>query len=117
MKSAIIFLLLVALLAAATFTKPSQEDFQRFMTAKSTQGDSNVVKATWDQLQSDAFVKSCTFNNRILWTNVQKDGKTIYTGAFGHWFNRDTVAAELKTVKDDVGTLKEKIPNVKIETK
>jgi len=31
--------------------------------------------------------------------------------------NRDTVAAELKTVKDDVGTLKEKIPNVKIETK
>lgn len=116
MKSAIIFLLLVALLAAAALSKPSQEDFQRYMTAKSTQGDTNVLKAGWDQYQAESYVKSCTFNNRILWMDVQKDGKTIYTGAFAHWFNRDTVAAEMKNVKDDVKGIKDKIPNVKIET-
>jgi len=117
MKSAIIFLLLMALLGAAALTKPSEDDFKRFVTAKSTQADSNIIKAGWDQYQADEFVKTCTFNNRILWMSVQQNGQTIYTGAFSHWFNRAEVAKQVKTVKDDVNIAKDKIESIKIETK
>jgi hypothetical protein len=117
MKSAIIFILLMALVGAAAFTKPSEDDFKRFVTARSTQADSNIIKAGWDQFQADEFVKSCTFNNRILWMSVQQNGQTIYTGAFSHWFNRAEVAKRMKTVKDDVNVAKDKIESIKIETK
>ena len=117
MKSAIIFLLLIALLAAAALTKPSEEDFKRFIVARTTQGDSNILKAGWDQYQSDEFVKKCTFNNRILWLSVQQDGKTIYTGAFSHFFNRDEVAKRVNTVKQDAGAIKDKVESIHIETK
>ena len=116
MKSAIIFLLLMALLGAAALTKPSEEDFKRFIVAKTTQGDSNILKAGWDQFQADEFVKKCTFNNRILWTSVQQDGKTIYTGAFSHWFNRDEVAKRVNAVKQDVRAMKDKVGTVKMES-
>jgi hypothetical protein len=116
MKSAIIFVLLLALLGAAALTRPGEDDFKRFIVAKSTQNDSNILKAGWDQFQADEFVKKCTFNNRILWTSVQQDGKTIYTGAFSHWFNRDEVAKRVKTVKQDVGAIKDKVGSVKMES-
>jgi len=116
MKSAIIFLLLVALLGGAALSKPNEDDFKRFIVAKTTQGDSNLIKAGWDQYQADEFVKKCTFNNRILWTSVQQDGKTIYTGVFSHWFNRDEVAKRAKTVQDDVNVIKDKVESIKIQT-
>ena len=117
MKSAIIFILLIALVGAAALTKPGEDDFKRFVAAKATQADSNIIKAGWDQYQADEFVKKCTFNNRILWMSVQQDGKTIYTGAFSHWFNRAEVAKQIKAVKDNAGTVKDKVESIHIETK
>jgi len=116
MKSAIIFVLLLALLGAAALTRPREEDFKRFVVAKATQNDSNIIKAGWDQYQADEFIKKCTFNNRFLWTSVQQDGKTIYTGAFSHWFNRAEVAKHVQAMKDDATAVKEKVGSIKIET-
>ena len=123
MKSAIIFVLLIALVAAAALTKPGEDDFKRFIVGQSTQSDSNILKAGWDQYKADEFIKKCTFNNRILWTTVQQDGKTIYTGAFSHWFNRDEVAKHIQTVekdaamnKDDAAAIKDKVGSIKIDT-
>ena len=116
MKSAIILVLVLLLLGAAALTRPGEEDFKRFIVAKSTQSDSNILKAGWDQFQADEFLKKCTFNNRILWTSVQQDGKTIYTGAFSHWFNRDEVAKRVNAVKQDAAAVKDKVGSIKIET-
>ena len=116
MKSAIIFVLLIALVGAAALTKPGEEDFKRFIVAKSTQNDSNILKAGWDQYQADEFVKKCTFNNRILWTSVQQDGKTIYTGVFSHWFNRAEVARHVQAIKQDAAAVKDKVGSVKMES-
>jgi len=116
MKSAIIFVLFLLLIGAAALTRPGEEDFKRFIVAKSTQNDSNILKAGWDQYQAEDFVKKCTFNNRILWTSVQQDGKTIYTGAFSHWFNRDEVAKRVNAAKQDAEAIKDKVGSIKIET-
>lgn len=107
MKSAIIFLLLLALGAAAFFTKPSQADFKQYIVNQKTGSDKGLLKVGWDQLQADQFVNSCTFNNRFFWVDVQKDGKTVYTGAFAHWFNHAQVANDVSKVKDDVHTLEQ----------
>lgn len=110
MKSTLIVVLLIALLGAAFYTRPSEADFTRYFESRQTAGDSNMVKAGWDQLKADQFVKGCTFNDRLLWVDVQKDGRTIYTGAFSHWFSRAQVA-------NDIATAKQKIENVRIESK
>jgi hypothetical protein len=102
MKSFIIFVLFVALLAAAYFTRPSQADFGRYITDQKATGQTNLLKAGWAQFQTDQFAQSCTFNDRLLWVNVQRNGKTVYTGAFGHWFNRATVAGDVNAARQKV---------------
>lgn len=107
MKSFIIFLLLAALLAAAFFTRPTEADFTRYITQEKAAGQTNLIKVGWAQFQADQYVQGCTFNNRLLWVDVQRNGKTIYTGAFGHWFSHAQVA-------NDVDAAKQKIDSVQL---
>jgi hypothetical protein len=105
MKSLLILILLVALGAAAFFTRPTKDDFERYVVAESTKGDTNVFSAGWDKMQSENFVNSLTFKNHLLWVDVQQNGQTVYTGAFSHWFNRATVQADLNTAKQTAGSV------------
>jgi hypothetical protein len=110
MKTAIIFVLLLALGAAAYFTKPSEAMFQQYLIAQSTQGDNGVLQAGWDQFQAERYLKHCTFNDHVLWVDVQTDGRTAYSGAFNHWFSRAKVAG-------DVNNMKQQISGVQIDKK
>lgn len=105
MKTFIILLLSVALLAAAFFTRPSQADFGRYINEQKTAGQSGLLKTTWAQVQADQFVQGCTYNDRFLWVDVQRGGQTIYTGAFGHWFNRASVSADVNAVKQKIDSV------------
>jgi len=106
MKSALIFVLLVALGAGAYMTKPTEADFKQYITDQKTHGDNGVLKATWDQYQADRFVKSCVFNNRIFWLDVQQNGTTVYSGAFNHWFNRAQISADVSGVQQKIDSVK-----------
>lgn len=106
MKSLIIFVLLVALLAAAFFTRPSQADFDRYITEQKTAGQTNLIKEGWAQFQADQYVKGCAFNDRLLWVDVQRNGQTIYTGVFGHWFSRALVASDVDAAKQRIDSVK-----------
>lgn len=105
MKTFIILVLSVALLAAAFFTRPSQADFGRYLTDQKTAGQAGLVKVGLAQFQADQFAQSCRFNDRLLWVDVQRNGQTVYTGAFGHWFNRATVAADVNTAKQKIDSV------------
>jgi hypothetical protein len=113
MKSAIIFVLLLALLGGAALSRPTQDSFKQYITAKYTQGDKGLLTTGWDQFRADDFFKSCTFNNWILWTDVQKDGKTIYTGVFSTWFSRADIAKELQKVENAANSAKQQVDQVK----
>jgi hypothetical protein len=99
MKSFIIIVLLVALGAAAYFTRPSKEQFADYIVQQSTKGDTNVFSAGWDKMRAESFVDGIDFKDRLLWVDVQQNGQTIYTGAFSHWFNRATVQADIDSAK------------------
>ena len=114
MKTLIILLLLIALLGGAALSRPSQDDFKRFMTQQFTQSDKNPFSTAIDQVRADAFVNSCTVNNRILWSTVQRDGHTLYTGAFAHWFSRADISQEMNSIKTDMDAARGKLESVKI---
>jgi hypothetical protein len=111
MKSFIIVILVVALAAAAYFTRPSKADFQNYVVAKSTSGDTNFFSAGWDKMQAENFANSVNISDKLLWVDVQQDGTTIYTGAFGHWFNRATVKADVDNLKDKASTVGASLQN------
>jgi hypothetical protein len=103
MKSFLILILLLALAAAAFFTRPSKDDFEQYVVTQSTAGDTNFFSAGWDKMQAENFVNSVQFNDRYLWVDVEQNGNSIYTGAFAHWFNRAAVKADIDTVKKQAG--------------
>ena len=81
MKSLIILILLVALGAAAFYTRPSKTDFKNYIVAQSTASDKNIFSQGWDKIRRESFVDKVQFNDRLLWIDVQQNGQTIYTAA------------------------------------
>jgi hypothetical protein len=95
MKTFLIVLLTAALLAAACFTRPDEQSFldhlARSAVARGAGGSGSPRDATnfrkaMAEMEAEAFGETCDFKDRLLWVDVQRDGRTIYTGAFAHWF-------------------------------
>jgi hypothetical protein len=106
MKSLIIVLLVLIAFAALFLTRPTKADFEKYVrettqivngkpTGGKTIADTVGEKLrtfTTDQVNesaADLYLKQCEYQNRVLWTNVKRNGKTVYIGAVGHWFERD----------------------------
>ena len=117
MKKLIILILALALVAAAFFTRPSQADFKQFVVDRKTSGDANAFKRGFDELRAEQFVNGCQFKDRFLWVDVQKDGKTIYTGAFSHWFNHGKIETEMDKAKGELDKAKQEMNSIHIEKK
>ena len=105
MKSLIIIALVMVCAFAFFFTRPTKADFENYVRTNTkivdgtATGGQTVAAKIGDQLKTfvadtanrsaaDVFLSQCTFQNRYLYTNVIRDGKVIYTGALGHWFER-----------------------------
>jgi len=84
MKTLIILSQMLLLLVIAWFTRPAQEDFNRYLSHHS----SAATRAT-SNAQADATTntKDCQFRDRWLWVEVTKDQKVVYVGALAHWFD------------------------------
>ncbi|MDB5302839.1 MAG: hypothetical protein JWM97_388 [Phycisphaerales bacterium] len=105
MKSFIILLLFVALGAAAYFTRPSKDSFRSFIEENTTKNDHNLISQAIDKAKADYFADDCQIKDRYLWVNVERQGKTIFTGAFAHWFSHEEVKKQLQ---QDLDKAKEK---------
>ncbi|HEX5243854.1 MAG TPA: hypothetical protein VFW23_11380 [Tepidisphaeraceae bacterium] len=116
MKNLIILVLLVGLVAALFMTRPQQADFEKFahsrnLTDPQPTASQTLVQSIEQKAQAyvgtnisftsptDSLLKKCTYQNDGLFTNVQENGQTIYTGIAGHWFQRGLGAAATPTSK------------------
>jgi hypothetical protein len=103
MKKLLILLLAFALAAALFLTRPSKADFERYVReegkvvdgkvtgGKTLAGKINEQLRTFSpeqvkQSAAELYLSQCEYENRILWTNVKKNGVVVYRGAVGHWF-------------------------------
>jgi hypothetical protein len=84
MKTFLIAILTLALLAAAFMTRPGRREFMLYLLDQHVSPAGSWTAADIDKADNTA--KGVTFRNRVLWTSVEKDGKAVCTGVFGHWF-------------------------------
>jgi hypothetical protein len=103
MKTLIIIVLFVLLVAGAFLSRPSQADFNRYLTDQTTAKDTGFLQVQWDKYKAGQAAQQLTFKDRLLWVDVQQDGKTVYTGVFGHFFNRAKIANDVKRVEQKAG--------------
>jgi len=95
MKSFIILILSILLAGGAWLSKPSEQSFRAMVNKKlgaqtsgSDAGEYNIVFGKRKD-PAEQFLSECKIKDRVLWMNVEKDGKTIYTGVFATWFGSD----------------------------
>src|SRR6266699_3401579 len=92
LKTLLIFVLAVALAAAAVFTRPNEASFKDYLTgARPRTGPSVDVPRPFatplSESDAERYADGCTFADRILWVDIRgPDGRLVYTGAFAHWF-------------------------------
>jgi len=89
MKTLLILILTVALIGGAFLTKPTQKDFgamiRQKMAGEKKDGLLTVI-FHGGRDKAEQYLQGCTFKDRWVWMDVERDGQRIYTGAFGHWF-------------------------------
>jgi hypothetical protein len=93
MKTLLILVLLVGLLAATFFTRPSRASFDAYVQAQVIGGQRGTVhqalRGLAKNISADGYLRTVTFHDHILWTTIEQDGRPQYVGAYGHWFKRD----------------------------
>jgi len=91
LKTLIIIVQTVILLAAACFTRPADSDFQSFVHRNMRTKADGLMSVSDADAHADAVLKQCTLRDRMLWVEAVRDGQVIYVGALGHWFDRSMV--------------------------
>ena len=103
-KSLLIFLLALGLFLALFLTRPTKADFEKYVRETTTVVDGKptggttildtigekmkTFSATPAKSPADLYLEDCTYENRVVFTNVKHNGKLVYTGAVNHWFER-----------------------------
>lgn len=88
MKTLLILLLMLALCAAAFFTRPDKEHFVRHLVQVRTAGVTAPEARAAAEAEARAYTERCAFDDRYLWVDVKRDGQVVYSGVFAHWFKR-----------------------------
>jgi len=91
MKTLLILILTLGLAGGAYLSKPSEQSFKDMVKKKMEGEKDDLVSYVthFGKGRSDRFMEGVTFKDRIFWTTVEHNGKTIYTGAFNSWFSSD----------------------------
>jgi hypothetical protein len=86
MKTLLISILVVIVCAGAFLSRPNQQQFKAYVTNRLAKGSDNPLSQFFAGAKADQYIRSAEFKDRLLWVDVQKDGKTVFTGAFSTWF-------------------------------
>ena len=94
MKTFLILVLSLALSAAAFMTRPGRREFVLYAADRDGGERASIERAI-------SMSKDMTFTNRVLWTDVERDGKVVFTGAFANFFPRGEQAEkELPNIRE-----------------
>jgi hypothetical protein len=94
MKTFLILVLSTALSLAAFMTRPGRREFVLYMADREGGERASLERAV-------GMSKGLTFNNRVLWTDVEREGKVLYTGAFANFIARgEQKEKELPSIRE-----------------
>jgi hypothetical protein len=92
MKTLLIVILAAVLCGGAFLSRPNSQQLKVFLTNRYAKGSKNPLSQFLSGARADQFIRDAQFKDRLLWVDVQRDGKTFYTGAFSTWFEHSAAA-------------------------
>ena len=103
MKTFLILVLSTALTLAAFMTRPGRREFVLYLADRDGGHRSSLERAIGTS-------KHMTFNNRLLWTDIERDGEILYTGAFASFFARggEQTERDLPSIRELAKLLEQK---------
>jgi hypothetical protein len=110
-KNILIAALAVVLCAGALSSRPGEESFRSWYrqrakfasVAAAAEGKRNVVQRIFKGGHVDSELDKCVYRDRLLWADVELNGKVICSGAFSRWVAYDDVSGALKAAKPEKG--------------
>jgi hypothetical protein len=93
MKTLLILVLVVALGVGAFWSRPSRADFDAYIRSQPGHSSNVSIAGMITSLETDDYLKSAIYHDRLLWVTVEVNGQRQYVGAFNHWFKSTPPAA------------------------
>ena len=100
-KNIVIAVLAVLLCAGAASSRPGEDSFKSFYRDRA-----KVVAAVQHKnlLQrifkhgddAESYLAKCVYKDRVLWADVEVDGKVVASGAFSRWVAYDDVNTAIR---------------------
>ena len=103
-KNIVIVALTVLLCAGAISSRPGEESFKAFYrdrskiaAAVSTPQHKNLLQKIFKSGDNpESYLDKCVYKDRILWADIEINGKVVASGAFSRWVSYDDVNAAIK---------------------
>ena len=88
MKNVLIGMLSLALAIAAFLTRPTEADFKAFVREHAERQKTGGMDLPGRRTSGEPSLAKAQFNDCWLWVEVSVDGKTLFAGAFNHWWDK-----------------------------
>lgn len=98
-KTFIILLLLGALIVGSAITRPSFDSFKAWHKSRVKPAGGNFVEKVFHDTYVNGYLDECKYKNRLLWADIEFQGKIVATGVFNHWVARTAKPAEPQPAK------------------
>jgi hypothetical protein len=86
MKSFLILILMLALLVVAFLTRPNEQSFRQYVAGPVERSTDTPLGRVTLSVDPPRLSEDYNFQDRYLWTQIERDGETVYVGAFSNWF-------------------------------
>ena len=103
-KNIVIAVLAVLLCAGAISSRPGEESFKAWYkdhakvvaAAHAAAEHKNLLQKIFKHDESpESYLDRCVYKDRILWADIEVNGKVVASGAFSRWVSYDDVNAAI----------------------
>jgi len=99
-KNIIIAVLAVVLCAGAASSKPGEESFKSWYRDRAklvaAVEHKSLLKRIFRSDDVDSYLGKCVYKDRVLWADIEVNGKVVCSGAFSRWVSYQDVDAAMK---------------------
>ncbi len=93
-KSLVIVVLLLLVIGGAALSRPTEESFKAYYRELPARQNQGLLDKLLQESRVTDYLSKTTYRNRVLWADIEHDGKIAYTGAFSRWFPRNSEKAQ-----------------------
>jgi hypothetical protein len=105
-KNIIIAVLAVVLCAGAISSRPGEDSFKAWYrghaqvaaAARAAAGEHrNLLQKIFNRDESpESYLERCVYKDRVLWADIEVNGKVVASGAFSRWVSYEDVNAAIR---------------------